>query len=413
MVTVLPKVKSFGEKMGGALGRGLSEGVEQGLDNRKKLQALNAENEQIKKATGIDLSGINDPETRKIAFSEQLKGQMKKQELQEKYAVESEALMRDAPQLFDEEGNFDFDESLGETEVVERGPRLIPDSKIADWALKNPKAADRMQKYNDRISKIKREEDKLQREAEESEVLSKFRRGEELTPEDEAKLSPVSARSLIEKPVYEPTAQRLQAERSSKEAEDIEKQYKTAKDEEMRLNRQEELAEKGNLSTPAMTKLLTTLGIPLGVLGNPDTEEYAKLETDYVRNVNDIFRGQIRVFEVQTYLKTIPSLLNSDEGKKAIIRNRRLLNEGAEIKYKAYKDILKENDGIPPPNLSMEIEDRTRGALSDLADRFREGMEDANDKFSSKVVMYDKDGRKLNIPAYKIPEALEDGLFFQ
>jgi hypothetical protein len=61
MVLLLPKVSSFGEQFGTQLGGGLSEGMNQAIEN-KKIQEL----------TGLNLSGISDPNTRDKLLADQL-----------------------------------------------------------------------------------------------------------------------------------------------------------------------------------------------------------------------------------------------------------------------------------------------------------------------------------------------------
>jgi hypothetical protein len=215
------------------------------------------------------------------------------------------------------------------------------------------------------------------------------------------------------KKIFEPTEEKLEAERVSKLADEISRDYQSAQSEDLRLNRMEKLSEKGDLSTPLMVKALETIGLPLGVLGNPDTEEYAKLESDFVRDVSKIFPGQIRVFEIQAYLKTIPGLMNSPEGRKAIIKNRKLINEAKEIKYDEYKKILKENGGKKPRNLDIMLEERTAPKINEIAEKFREGIDSALEKQLPKMKMYDKQGKAYEIPSHLIPQAQQQGLIFK
>lgn len=215
------------------------------------------------------------------------------------------------------------------------------------------------------------------------------------------------------KPVFEPTEQKLEAERVSKIADEVSRDYQSAQAEDLRLDRMQKLSEKGNLSTPLMMKTLETLGLPLGILGNPETEEYSKLESDFVRDVSKVFPGQIRVFEIQAYLRTIPSLMNSEEGRKSIIRNRKLLNEAKKIKYDEYKNILKENNGKKPRNLDLLLEERTSTKLNEIAEKFREGVDSSLEKQLPKMKMYDNQGKSYEIPSHLIPQAQKQGLIFK
>ena len=259
------------------------------------------------------------------------------------------------------------------------------------------------------------EQKKMQEMQKESDILSRIEQGQEVTPEERSSLSPTSIRTLIgqQKPTFEPTEEKLEAERVSKFADSIVKDYEVYQMEDMRLGRMEALSDKGDLSTPGMVKLLNTMGLPLGILGNPDTEEYDKVQADYVRDVSSVFPGQIRVYEIQAYMKTIPGLMNSKEGRARVIENRRTLNEGRKIKYDAYKEILKENGGRKPRNLDLLVQEKVGPQLLAIADKYKKGTEEAVEKFESKIPMLDNQGRSVLIPASKIELAVENGANFR
>jgi hypothetical protein len=257
------------------------------------------------------------------------------------------------------------------------------------------------------------ENQKIQQE---SEILARIQSGEDVSQKERASLTPTSLRSLIgqQKPVFEPTEEKLEAERVSKLATEIELENQTTKSEEQRLGRMEKLSEEGSLSTPLMVKSMNTIGLPLGVLGNPNTEEYAKLEADFLRDVRNVFPGgRITNYEIQAYLKTVPSLMNSPEGKKAIIRNRKLQNEAKRLRYDAYKDILRENDGRKPRNLSLLIDERISDKMASIEDRFREGIQEEVEKFQQPVRMVAPNGMVVDIPPNQIQRAIDSGAKFQ
>lgn len=246
------------------------------------------------------------------------------------------------------------------------------------------------------------EEQKSQKEAA---ILAKHASGEELTPEERAQLSPTSLRSIIsaEKQTFEPEEAKLEAKRVSDLATRIEEDFSNIRNEEFRLDRMEELDESGKLTTPLMYQFLKSMGIPIGVLNNPETEEFIKLQEDFVRDVNDVFRGQIRVFEIQQYLKTIPTLLNSSEGRRRIIENRRLLSLAKRMRYDAYRDIIKENKGVKPRNLGILIEDRIGDKLDNLQREYRNNLQ-------KPLAMKDSQGRVYDIPLDKVDQAKNQGL---
>jgi hypothetical protein len=255
---------------------------------------------------------------------------------------------------------------------------------------------------------LRKDREKLQEEQKsqnEAAILAKHAAGEELTPEERAQLSPTSLRSIIasEKQTFEPEEAKLEAKRVSDLATRIEEDFSNIRNEEFRLDRMEELEESGNLTTPLMYEFANKMGFPIGILNNPDTEEYIKLQQDFVRDVNDVFRGQIRVFEIEQYLKTIPTLANSPEGRRRIIQNRRLLSLAKRMRYEAYRDIIKENKGIKPRNLGLLIEERVGDKLDNIQREYRNNLQ-------KPLAMKDAQGRVYDIPLDKLEQAKNKGL---
>lgn len=234
---------------------------------------------------------------------------------------------------------------------------------------------------------------------------------------DQAGIPPIYSNRYVEnrrqmqtKPTYEPTEDRLEAERQSKVADDITKDYQGALADENRIDNIIDLAKSNKLSTPAMIKFLDVFNLPVGILGNPLTEAYQKIENDYIKDVSRYFPGQIRVYEAQTYMKTIPSLMNSDEGKLLVAQNLKMQNEAKKIRYQAYKDILKENDGKKPRGMDIKIEERIAPQMKELGERFRENINRAIENFGPKTTMYDEKGNRYEVPQNKINAALQNGL---
>jgi len=74
MVQILPARQSFGAQFGRGVGASFGQGFSEGMEQNKSRAALKSENESIKKAYGIDLSGVNDPKARQAILAESLKG---------------------------------------------------------------------------------------------------------------------------------------------------------------------------------------------------------------------------------------------------------------------------------------------------------------------------------------------------
>lgn len=204
------------------------------------------------------------------------------------------------------------------------------------------------------------------------------------TPKPQAVRSAEGNRSIAESLTAPAVAKKSNAEknielkRSHGVADEINKSYKAARDSDTRLQRMEKLVDSGKLNGPLFASLVKgialpfgggSIGLPQGWL-NAESQEFDKLSTDFVRGVKDIFGSQISKGEVDLFLKTIPSLTNSDEGKKVLIRNIRTLGEGAKIKKEAMDQIRKANGGRYPDNLEEAIEEVAGPRLQALKDRF-------------------------------------------
>jgi hypothetical protein len=58
-----------------------------------------------------------------------------------------------------------------------------------------------------------------------------------------------------------------------------------------------------------------------------DAQEALKLLSDEVQGVKDTFGSQISGFEVRQFMKRLPSLLNSSEGKRRVLRDLQMINK--------------------------------------------------------------------------------------
>jgi len=155
---------------------------------------------------------------------------------------------------------------------------------------------------------------------------------------------------------------------------DILKGAKAAQENNMRLDRMETLIDEGNLIPGAFNSFLQKVGLDIPALKNPDSQEFEKLSTDMTRNAREIYGNRLTNFEVQTFLKTIPTLSQTTEGQKRVIHNLRLLNEGARLRSRAMNKIIKSNKGIPPFDIAERIEEKISPKLDKIANDFEKGL---------------------------------------
>lgn len=178
-----------------------------------------------------------------------------------------------------------------------------------------------------------------------------------------------------------------------------------AKKSDMRLGRFEHLLEKGNLPNATAYRLFKGLSeakfgtaLPLvgplaGLIVNPilhsvgeaglalqrnvtatDTEEYEKLSNDFIRGAKAIFGSRITDKDIDVFMAMIPTLMATDHGKQAIIRNMKLFNEASHVKADNMKRIIKENGNKRPFNLALLVDEASEPELDRIAKEFIGGL---------------------------------------
>jgi hypothetical protein len=150
---------------------------------------------------------------------------------------------------------------------------------------------------------------------------------------------------------------------------------KSAKDSRRDLNRMEELNNEGKLDTPGYTAFLERSGLDIPALLNPESQEFQKIAQNFLRDAKTYYGGRVSNYEVQQFLRTIPSLSQSPEGRKRVIASLKNMTN-AKIAYAdTMIDIINENKKVPPRDLNEQIYMRIDDKLDKLAERFKKDLE--------------------------------------
>jgi len=110
-------------------------------------------------------------------------------------------------------------------------------------------------------------------------------------------------------------------------------------------------------------------------LTSPDTEEFEKLSNQFIGGAKAIFGSRVTDNDLKAFMAQIPTLSNTDAGKKKIIHSMKIANEAEHIRADAMKEIIKENGGKRPFDLPLQVEERSKSEIEKLAERFREGIQ--------------------------------------
>lgn len=155
---------------------------------------------------------------------------------------------------------------------------------------------------------------------------------------------------------------------------EINQKAKAAKEDLRDLDRLEELQNSGKLDSPGYHEFLTRSGLDISALRDPSSEEFQKIQANFIRNAKNYFGARISNYEVENFLKAIPTLSNSNAGRSRIFANLKRIARGAQEYNEAYKEVIKENKGIPPFDLESKIDDKIDKRLDRVAEDFRKDL---------------------------------------
>ncbi len=128
-----------------------------------------------------------------------------------------------------------------------------------------------------------------------------------------------------------------------------------------------------DLIGPTAAVFLESLGIPLGALEDPSSELYNKLSQDLLKGLPETYGSRILKVEVENFLKTIPTLMNSADGRRMIASNMLKLGEMKEVYYnemrKEQKNALDTNKPLPK-DFQQRIFDQVKPQIDKLNNEF-------------------------------------------
>lgn len=387
VIQILPRDQSFGEQLGTALGTGLADSLQ--LLAQQRIKDL----ERRQTATGLEeLLGLKPEQSQAYATLDPLiQREFVKQKLLEPRLAQQGALL--AQQGLPAEISL-----LPQSAQGALIKRLLPQAEEAqlESLLSQPdklKTIDQRQTESpisvapESQEPIKAEQITSKRlsyppapQAKAQEELLKYYdilKREDLTP---AQRSRIKKEIDVKEDKF--AQQQEKVDKSTQKIYDkINDDAEAAEDGNQRLEKMLELINTGKLVGPITGAVLDTLehGIPaLGVglnlygLTSTQTQEFKKLQADFLRDVKKIFGSRVTNEEVKRYTNRIPSLTQTDEGKRMVVRDLKLFNDANLARKKAMQDIIDENNGYRPPNLEDLIEKRSKSELDRIAKEFKE-----------------------------------------
>lgn len=190
---------------------------------------------------------------------------------------------------------------------------------------------------------------------------------------DTSKLTPEDANRLINlKEKIAKTEQRDvegRQKRAEKIAEEVNKEYKTAKVTGNAIKSMRNLTEHGDLSDPKLITILEKFGLDKAPFISPDSAVFQKMTNEFLPKAKEMFPGRVTDKDLIQFLKGVPSLTQTKEGRLKLLDILETMNEAGLARYKSLKEIKKEYGDKLPNLLSLEVNERSEDALDKISEK--------------------------------------------
>lgn len=304
MVTVLNKVPSFGEQFARGSGRALGSALSGAAEGYAQKQALEKENEAVERLTGKNLRGLS-PESRKT-FIERLSKLPEQRSIKD--ALIKQGISEDDAELYSilsTGGQTEFAKALFESKKRGMAPGIYKQDQEQPKEELSP-------------------EESLDKELQH--VLSEQDKG--LTP---------SERVARGKERYT-TGQKVRSEATTR-------LHGLTRDKE-RLGILESLN-----SSDKLPKDLSRLNVDadgnlrLPFTASSEAQRYVKTLNEFISGAKDSFGARVTNFDLATYLKQFPTLMNSKEGRKQLLQQMKIINDINSVYYKNLQKVFDKAGG--------------------------------------------------------------------
>ncbi len=205
-------------------------------------------------------------------------------------------------------------------------------------------------------------------------------------PEDEPKTKPDTKRVTLADLNTLPTAKemeekRINALKDSRPYRDAVFQRETTNMKiQHTIKEMKKLNEEDELGSSIYHKFLDFLNVSdVGDLVSPDAQRWRKLEGVFLSKLKDLFGGRITNLEMENYRKTLPTLLNTKEGRELVLRDMELAVEAENAEANIIREIKEEHHGKYPEegDLNAEVNKRLGPKLERIYGQFSSALKPA------------------------------------
>lgn len=110
---------------------------------------------------------------------------------------------------------------------------------------------------------------------------------------------------------------------------------------------------------------------------NPNAEEYAALQKEFLKDLRPIFGGRITEEQMKQFMFSIPRLNNSSEGRKRIANNLKIIYDAKKLKSQVLMDTIekhKNDKDMTSLDVTIESTKRLKKQQGKLANKFKSDL---------------------------------------
>lgn len=149
-------------------------------------------------------------------------------------------------------------------------------------------------------------------------------------------------------------------------------------------------------------------------LASPEAQEFSKIINDFTTGAKDTFGARVTNFELNRFLKRLPSLMNTTEGRERVLRQMSILNEINSLHSKSIEDIFERYglDKLSYSQASKLAERVNKDRVDELKKEYvglDKPIKQESITESETVILIDPSGQRRRVPKNQVKEAQKAG----
>jgi hypothetical protein len=351
MPQIIPARRTpFADQMMSNISENLGQGFGNLMQRGEKLKQIEEENKWAEKM-GMDLKGIKNPEMRQKIMIEQLKGISEKEKIkQEKF--EDENSYSQIKQTFGKKfaDIWKAAPTGGRTELLKQGL----DAKIRGDDLERMLEGVELPQESKQQNIVESDIEDFEEPSPKKEKQIDFDKG--TTPKE--RITRQDKRYSQNLPLFQESQKKKIAQ------EMIGDEIEILQD----LSSQIGVMERFNINPK-------TGDILIPALASPEAQRFLKTVNDFTIQAKDSYGSRVTNFDLANFMRRLPTLANSEEGRRQILQQMKIINDVNILRENALHDIIDEYGGIR--NIDYDkaqtlAEKKSNKEISELKKQFKD-----------------------------------------